>query len=461
MIKKIQHVWSSKSLTILFLAFCVLSFGLNTKADFSLSDWQYSRVINNPSSIAGMVKVVLPNDISWTTKDFSELRVIDANNAEVPFVLTRNITPPTSSVSANILNVGTDSDGSTKFIVDTLKSGIVRTNLDFIISNPDFRRQVTIYSSDTLLSINDSRWSRINNSGYIFSFTDPSTGSKQGKSSVGFEANTSRYFKVVISGGQEGSLVINGAKVFDNTEISLSSYTQELPATIFNNPKNKTTEVLIDRGVSGLLSNSINLFSKDSNYVRKVIIEGSDTSSTDGSGWNYIGESSISSVSTPLFQGYKNEVDFSEQTYRYIRISIVNDDNPPLVLDPKVKISGPSLEVIFDSKPNNTYRIFYGNSGARMPQYDISRFASYIQTSNLPTFFVGQQVSNSSYIAPKPPVVPFTESNKYLLNTLLVLVVIVIGAAVILYLRKYLSLKSKIESKETWSGEQQGDSQNQ
>jgi hypothetical protein len=233
-----------------------------------------------------------------------------------------------------------------------------------------------------------------------------------------------------------------------------------LPVTIFNNQKNKTTELLIDRGVSGLLTDSVVLFPKDSNYIRKVIVESSNDV-VESKTWNYIGESSISSISTSLFQGSQNKIDFREQMSRYIRISIVNDDNPPLVFEPKVMVSGSNLEIIFDSKSNSAYRIFYGNNSARMPQYDISRFASYIQTGSLPIISVGPQISNTSYVQPKPPTVPFTENNKYILNTLLVLVVIIIGAGIALYLRKYLSLKGQIKSNETWSGKQEGDSQNQ
>jgi len=465
--KKVKYGWSGKFLIIFSLILSgILFVGQNVKAEFNLSDWQYSRIINNGfdnSGVilgSGMMKVALPKDISWTTGDFSELRVIDANNAEVPFVLTRNIKTPVSPVAVNILNASTDSSGSTKFVVDTLKSGIVRTNLNFKITNPDFRRQLSVYASDSLLPIDDSRWSLVSKTGYIFSFTDPSTNSKQGKSSVDFRANTSRYFKIVISGGQEGVVTVTGANVSDNTSITLSSYSEELPVTIFNNPKKKTTEIIFDRRVSGALSNSVSLFPKDSNYIRKVIVESSETNSTDGNDWSYVGESSISSISTSLFQGSQSKVDFREQKSRYTRISVVNDDNPPLVFEPKVTISGPILEVIFDSKPNNTYRIFYGNKNARMPQYDISAFASYIQADSLLILSAGPQVLNTSYIPPKPPVVPFTEANKYLLNTLLVLVVLTIGAGVALYLRKYLALKSQVKSDETRPGQEQGNSQN-
>jgi hypothetical protein len=196
---KISGIDYGKYLVITILVLVgSLVFVQNVKAEFNLSGWPYSRIINNDVGSSGMVKVILPNDISWTTTDFSELRVIDSNNGEVPFVLTRNIATPASSVSANILNVGTDSGGYTKFIVDTLKSGTVRTNIDLAINNPDFRRQVSVYASDSLLPIDDGRWSLINKNGYIFSFTDPANGSKQGKSSIDFTANTSRYFKVVI-----------------------------------------------------------------------------------------------------------------------------------------------------------------------------------------------------------------------------------------------------------------------
>ncbi len=409
-------------------------------ASFDKKDWQYERVVDK-GNISGMVKIKLPNDISWITENFRDLRVVDDLGVETPFVLTNDIRPTPSLGSASIINSVTSNDGSTKFVVDTGRGGVVRTSLFIETNKPNYRRQVSLYSSDNPLALDDSRWSLVSKEGYVFSFTDPATGQSQGKNSIDFSSNTSRYFKVVISNGEEGPVVANDVKVYGDIDVVTPRYSTEVPVSVYNNPNRKTTELTIDLGRSGVYSDSISISSKDTNYTRRVIVEASNSSSTDNS-WSYVGQGYISSVRTSLYKGSSNIINYGSNTAirsRFIRLSIVNDDNPVISIDPKVVVSGPVFELVFDAKPGRNYKVYYGNPSAQKPQYDISNLASYIETAKLPVLGLGSETKNSSYVEPAGPVVPFTEANKWLLNTFLVIIVLVIAIGIGLYLKKYLS----------------------
>jgi hypothetical protein len=427
-------------LKLLGLSVLVLAFASTASASFDLQSWKYERQVSGSGE--GMVKVKLPTDISWVSGDFQDLRVVDDRGVETPFVLTKDIKPSLPLVSASIINSVTANDGSTKFVVDTGKAGVVRTSLNIETDKPNFRRQVRLYSSATPLALEDSRWATVNKEGYIFSFTDPSTGASQGKNTIEFSPNTARYFLVVIGAGEEGPVVAKSVKAYGELEISLPKYSVELPVSVFNNPERKTTEVVVDLGRTGVYSDSITLNSKDTNYTRKVVVETSNSTSS-ASFTNYLGQGYISSIRTSLFRGSSNTINFGPSRDRYIRLSIVNDDNPVISIDPTVVVSGPAFEIVFDYKPGKTYKIYYGNPSADRPRYDISSFASYIETTKLSTLELGPEMQNSSYVAPKGPTVPFTETNKWLLNTLLVLVVLILAIAIGIYLKKYL-VKEKI-----------------
>lgn len=404
-------------------------------ASFDLKAWPYERIIQKQGE-QGMVKVRLPKDISWVTDDFRDLRVIDDRGVEIPYVMTKDIKPAVPMIDTNIINSVSSSDGSTKFVVDTGRGGVVRTSLFIETNKPNYRRQVSLYSSDVPLALEDSRWATVSKDGYIFSFTDPVTNSRQGKNSIMFSPNTSRYFKVVISNGEEGSVVASSVKVYGDLEIALPEYRSEYPVNIYNNPDNRTTEVVVDLGMSGIYSDSVTLDSKDTNYTRKVVVEASNSSSTAGA-WSYVGQGFISSVRTSLYKGSSNIVNYGPIRARYIKLSIVNDDNPVIAIDPKVIVTGPVYEIVFDAKQDRNYKIYYGNTSAVRSQYDITNFASYIESAKLPSLALGQEIRNSSYVAPAGPVVPFTEKNKWLLNTILVIVVLVIALGIGLYLMKY------------------------
>lgn len=159
----------NKHFKIIVLLVMMFSLASQVRGAFDQENWQYYR--NVVGSDGGMVKVRLPNNISWSSDYFHDLRV-DDRGVETPYVVTEDIRPAVVAADASIINSVTANDGSTKFVVDTNKAGVIKTSLDFVISKPDFRRQVSIYSSDVPLALEDSRWSLVTRDGYIFSFTD-------------------------------------------------------------------------------------------------------------------------------------------------------------------------------------------------------------------------------------------------------------------------------------------------
>ncbi|MDO8430671.1 MAG: DUF2339 domain-containing protein, partial [Candidatus Taylorbacteria bacterium] len=355
----------NKILSIAFIGFVL--FGAHTSyASFSPNDWQYMRSITIPPTTS-FVKALLPTDISWTSRsgqNFSDIRIIDGQGNEVPYLLNRDQKPSSPLASPNIIGLASSPDGSTRFIADMNKSGTVYSTFEINVGNnsANFRRQVSIYTSDTLLPIDDGRWSKVTGDGFIFRISDPSTGIVSGKYSVTFPANASRYFKVVIASGGEGPLQISSLSAYRDIKITNTSNSSVLPAVVNNDSVKKTTDVTIDLGAISRLSNQVelNVSPNDKNYIRRVVIQVSNDLST----WQYVGNASISRVSTPIFNGTSNSVSYGEQRARYIRLSIVNDDNPPLAVESNVTVTTPILALVFQPKTGSVYTLYYGNPKA-------------------------------------------------------------------------------------------------
>ncbi|MDO8430408.1 MAG: hypothetical protein Q7S72_00240, partial [Candidatus Taylorbacteria bacterium] len=68
----------------------------------------------------------------------------------------------------------------------------------------------------------------------------------------------------------------------------------------------------------------------------------------------------------------------------------------------------------------------------------INSLSSYIDQGNLPLATVGSEIVNPKYIAPAPPVIPFTESHKILLNIVLAVLVVLLGLGISWYLHVYV-----------------------
>ncbi len=415
---------------ILFFGFAIMS----VNASFDLQAWQYYRniEISNSSEFA---KIILPENISKGASDFSDIRIISNDNIEIPYFLTKNTIVRGGEVSTNIINQTTNA-GITSLIVDTGSEGMIHTGIRLDASVPNFRRNVTIYSSSSLLDINSSSWNKVIDTGFIYKLSDPNSNFTSGKNFVDFPANTGRYLKIVIGQGTEGPINISSTSIYSDVHIDIPAYEKNVLVSTFNNPNKKTTEIIIDLLDSGKITNSITIDTTDKNYSRKVIIESSNATSSDA--WRYVSQDSISNVSTALFTGKDNRIDYPEQKTRYIKISIVNDDNRPLKITSNAKIEGPIVSAIFETRSGESYRLFYGNSNAQKSNYDISRISSYIETNSLPTATLSSEIPNSDYKAPAEPIIPFTEANPWLFNTLLIILVIIFGAGIGWYLFKYM-----------------------
>ncbi len=96
-------------------------------------------------------------------------------------------------------------------------------------------------------------------------------------------------------------------------------------------------------------------------------------------------------------------VDYPEATFRYLRLSIDNQDDAALDVG-EVAASGLRRRLIFQAAPVATYGLYYGNTKARQPSYDLERFLPYLETDDLPGAALGAQQNNAHFALPELPV---------------------------------------------------------
>ena len=415
-----------------FLMAAIFFFSISVaNASFSVNDWKYIRNVTILDS-NNFAKIILPFDSGNLDTSLSDIRIVNQDNVETPYMISRNSSVSVGTHEGVILNKSTVQN-STQFMVDTGDNRI-HTSVLLSTATPNFKRQVKIYSSDKLIPITSSDWAEVINNGYIFKFTDSVTGFTSGKDTVEYPANTSRYLKVVIGSGSEGPILVNQAILSGAITTDKVSYNSDFPVSVYNDSSRHTTEVVGDLGSNSYTTNAMTINSADINYSRRVIVE----SSNDNKTWVIVGEGSISNIKTPLFSGSSNRVAYSNQKMRYIRMSIINNDNQPLSIMDHTNLEGPAVSIIFKTRTGAKHTLYYGNPRANLPTYDISQISSYIEENNIPIATIGGETLNTNYIEPLGPKVPYTESHKDLLNITLVLLVVIIGLGLIWYLKKYM-----------------------
>jgi hypothetical protein len=424
-------------------------------ADFDFAHWQFMRsivisaqsqnVAQNTNG-ANFARVVLPANISRTANAFTDLRVVTQQGQETPYLISRNSTEQGAVTQARLIDMSSTQSGQTQFVADLGQNGLIHSGIHIETNTPNYRRQVKIYASHWPIGVGSNEWSLVTDKAYIYKFTDPQTGNVSGKNDITFAPSSAQYIKVVITEGSgtdnSGPIVVTRANLYGDSHIETQTSTREVPVSVFNNIKNRTTESTLDFGGAGYLTNAVTIPVTDTNYVRRVLVESADTNASTTK-WNYVGMGSISNVSTALFTGTSNRISFSEQKKQFIRLSIVNDDNRPLHIgdaqgNASVTVESPVISAIFETHPGETYSLYYGNTKARTSVYDIARLSSYIQENTVPTAYLGDENLNPSYVPIPDAGLPFTEAHKYLLNVLLALVVVVLLGGIVWYLRTYM-----------------------
>src|SRR3989344_3301429 len=119
-------------------------------ADFDLAKWQFKKDVLLSSEIFGkkFVEIIFDNEIfEGANKDLSDIRVVDGNGKEVPYIFT--IEAPSigrESFPAQIFNKGSTQE-FTSFTVDLGKEGILHNQLQINTDSRNFRREVVIEAS--------------------------------------------------------------------------------------------------------------------------------------------------------------------------------------------------------------------------------------------------------------------------------------------------------------------------
>jgi hypothetical protein len=119
-----------------------------------------------------------------------------------------------------------------------------------------------------------------------------------------------------------------------------------------------------------------------------------------------------------------------EEWTRYLRVTVSNEDNPPLGFS-RLRIEAPRRELIFPAEREGSYWLYSGNPKAEPVRYDLGTILP-VQLNALQAT-LGPDDRNPSYQKPKPPV---TERSPWLLSGLLVVLVPILGAIAVRMLRQ-------------------------
>lgn len=349
-------------IALLLLAICACCYG-------QAGQFAYKRDITGISE--QWHRLVLPDALfGKTAANLADLRIYgvtpSGDTLEAPYLL-RQSTEQISEQAIDFKLINTTHNNRGWFFtfeipaetaINQLRLAFDQTNFDWRVQlegSPDQREWFTILDDYRILSIRNGLTD--------FQFTK-----------LAFPDAQYRFFRLRIPASEKPALLSANLAQYTVSNGAYKSY----PAgqfTLKNDKKNKETEIEIGLRLPVPVSRLRVHVHDTFDYYRPVSIQFLSDSVKTEKGWTYNYTTLASGTLNSLEE---NSFPFNSTILQKLKIVVSNADNQPLQID-SVTVSGYVHELVARfTEPEARYFLAYGNPDARMPQYDIGRFAETI-----------------------------------------------------------------------------------
>lgn len=390
-------------------------------ASASLNNWQYLKEL--PVDGKGFAAIKLDTDIMQNCQDsFTDIRVTDQQGREIA---SQIIEPGTEEMlqSVSLLNSVDYADYCSVVIyLGEKPRPHNQVELNIRTDKPqDYLREVEILASNDA-----STWGQLG-SGKIFSYNDNES------NLIKYPTSTMRYLQINIKKKPDESTLRVAAIQLKFLPENIYSGTLINAPIISRRSDKTTTNLVLDLGVPNYIISEVQIETSDRNFDRAVKLGSSNHADFD-SQESQLKFDRIFAYDWNNYLVNNNAIAVDQFCQRYLTISILNEDSPPLNID-AIKIYGNTPTLLADLSGPSV--LWYGNPGAVAPSYDLKQFANLITKNDLKTVIPGLQKINPEY---KAPVLPWTERNKWILNLAIVMVG---GIFVLIIFRKFKQLRDQ------------------
>lgn len=386
--------------------------------------------------------------ISSSSEGFSDLRLYDDEGLETPYVVYRQYMPGQSSRSIGYKVVSYKEVGDGIEIVLQRVSHGDQTPLDMIdihTSARDFKKTVTVSTSGDADS-----WEEVG-SDAIFDFTSKIDLRKTQIELTGSTAQP--YLRILLE--DDTTTAPAGADIklrYEGLDFSVKGTDQDsFRIDSVSGRGGKTVEArhLIDRaniavipsldedgntvldmGKLGLPLSELSIKVEAPYYYRTVEI----WSSKDVIEENYRKMRSDSIYRIPSMNRSENRISFGKGRLGYVRVKLINKDNPPLKVN-EINIGWERLNLFFFPAEGRKYSLYFEGEDARSPEYDLAMLipADHEKLNSYLEWSVGEIKVNSDAILAD---VPQAKLEKLLFTLVVVIVVAILGFWLLTLMRK-------------------------
>ncbi len=384
--------------------------------------WLYSRSIElPPAEAARLVSVTVPVEIyPHVLSQQADLRVIDDNGQEVPYVLyAKQRVEQRQWRSAKLEDLGYVAAGQyTHAIVDVGENPEPHNSIVLDSPETNFFAWVEVAASD------DHRtWRVVRDRAPIYRFRQDTL---EGNQVVTYPESRARYLRLHISLQQDKPFQLDGCRV--TQEVIEEAERMALPVSGVADASAPAQQSWwrFDLGARDVPVSEARFETSSAPFHRAVQV----SASNDGKEWWLVGSGEIYRLSKGEQQQERLRVEFSEVLTRYLRVAVFNRNDPPLE-GLTVAVLGTPRHVVFNQQPGRRYRLLYGNVMAKRPEYELARLVNSKQMEAAAAGGLGVEESNPNWSDPRP----WTEKHPWVLWVALGVAVVVLGGLALRSLR--------------------------
>ena len=418
--------------------------GINAYAEFKAKNWGYYREIDKDQLQTGKnYRIMLDSQVYDASQiSLADLRIVMDGRLELPYeiaIITGN--SETKNMVSTIVENNRTGDNSNILILDLGTEVRPNNKITLDITERNFGKKVSVEGSNDKLNwvllvrdayiydfsfggeqaqrTGQAKWSRAVNSKYMVDF---SYNASSRDTAVSYPESRFRYIKVTLFGTKdEEPVTITRANIRSHYVVPAEE--AEYNCIIKENKVDqqaKTSYTILDFGAKNLPIQSIKINCDGSNYYRTVYVQGSN----DLKEWVELGSGDIFDYDVENFRDARREIFFTEGRCRYIKLTILNQDNVPINV---IAATGHGLKrsLVFPFQKAEPIRLYYDNQLAQAPVYDYSRFIRKADFTKLAVVALGQQVRNPFY-NPDKIKRPWTEEHPYILWIAIIGIVVIL-----------------------------------
>jgi hypothetical protein len=326
--------------------------------------WHYSRAIELAAPVATtgattatqFADVVAPPDLyAHAQAGLADLRVIDDQGAEVPYVIFQRVGSSKSSPLPTTLRENSFSAGAfTQLVLDAGAHAPFHNTVRIETGETDFIEWVQVEASD-----DGHVWRMVEERAPIFRFRK---NAHEGTQLVRYSENNAQYLRVRILDGDK-KFPVSGAQILLETTEPAERVALELAMVADAKQPSGYSVWSAELGAAMPLVTEVRFdVNAPPEFIRSVDI----SSSADGKDWGSLRNAEIYRYRRGDAQQQELTVMISNAwaQSRFLRVEIVNGNDAPLaVAAPRLYIT--PQHIAFEQQPGRSYRLIYGQERAQ------------------------------------------------------------------------------------------------